>query len=97
MSLVPEKTVERIQFWENHTGPFSTNAVAIGITTTEATDLTTKTGVKDGFHRPQAKGGLRWIDRDRDYVYTENGAGSMTQPSGPRSRPSSWISEQVWI
>jgi hypothetical protein len=43
MSLVPEKIVDRIQFFENHTGPFSTNAVAIGITTTEATDLQTKT------------------------------------------------------
>jgi hypothetical protein len=43
MSLQPENIADRIQFWEDHTAPFSTNAVAIGITSTEATDLQTKT------------------------------------------------------
>src|SRR5688500_11078164 len=28
-------------------------------------DLTTKSWVKDGFERPEAKGGLGWIDQDR--------------------------------
>ncbi|WP_457096592.1 prolyl oligopeptidase family serine peptidase [Lysobacter sp. P5_B9] len=47
-------------------------------------DLTTKTWVKDGFYRAQAKGGLGWIDQDRVYVYTDFGAGSMTPSGYPR-------------
>lgn len=43
MSVVPKKTVERIQFYEDHTAPWAANAVAIGSTTTLVTDLTTKT------------------------------------------------------
>jgi len=43
MSLVPKKDVDRIQFYENHIAPFTTNATAIGILASEATDLQTKT------------------------------------------------------
>src|SRR5688572_8402577 len=38
-------------------------------------DLTSKTWVKDGFYRAEAKGALGWIDQDRVYVYTDFGAG----------------------
>ena len=47
-------------------------------------DLTTKTWVQDGFFRPEAKGGVQWIDRDTVYVYTDFGAGSMTTSGYPR-------------
>lgn len=43
MSLVPSKFPERVTFYENHIEPFTTNALAIGITTAEAADLATKT------------------------------------------------------
>ena len=36
-------------------------------------DLTSKQFVEDGFFRPEAKGGLGWIDRDTVYVYTDFG------------------------
>ncbi|GHA82751.1 prolyl oligopeptidase family serine peptidase [Cognatilysobacter bugurensis] len=47
-------------------------------------DLTTKQWIKDGFFRPEAKGGTDWIDRDNVYVYTDFGAGSMTESGYPR-------------
>jgi len=47
-------------------------------------DLTKKEWIKDGFFRPEAKGGLGWIDRDNVYVYTDFGAGSMTESGYPR-------------
>ncbi|GAB1594714.1 prolyl oligopeptidase family serine peptidase [Lysobacter sp. PAGU 2638] len=47
-------------------------------------DLTTKSFVQGGFFRPEAKGGLDWIDRDHVYVYTDFGAGSMTPSGYPR-------------
>ena len=47
-------------------------------------DLTTKEWVKDGFFRPEAKGGMGWIDKDTTYVYTDFGAGSMTPSGYPR-------------
>lgn len=47
-------------------------------------DLSTKTWVKDGFFRDEAKGALGWIDRDTVYVYTDFGAGSMTSSGYPR-------------
>ncbi|QNP42165.1 prolyl oligopeptidase family serine peptidase [Lysobacter solisilvae (ex Woo and Kim 2022)] len=47
-------------------------------------DLASKTWVQDGFYRPEAKGGLSWIDQDRVYVYTDFGAGSMTPSGYPR-------------
>src|SRR5689334_3796315 len=43
MSVVPSETVAKIQFFEDHNTPWSTNAVAIGTTTTEVTALATKT------------------------------------------------------
>lgn len=42
MGVVPTKPVQKIQFFEDHITPFTTNAVAIGITTTEVTDLGTR-------------------------------------------------------
>lgn len=48
-------------------------------------DLRTKEWVKDGFFRPEAKGGLSWIDKDTVYVYTDFGAGSMTTSGYPRT------------
>lgn len=47
-------------------------------------DLSTQTWVKDGYFRPEAKGGLQWIDRDNVYVFTDFGAGSMTSSGYPR-------------
>ena len=47
-------------------------------------DLTTKQFVKDGFFRPEAKGGLAWIDEDTVYVYTDFGPGSLTSSGYPR-------------
>lgn len=43
MSVVPRNTVPMIQFYEDHNTPWSTNATAIGTTTTEVTALATKT------------------------------------------------------
>lgn len=43
MATVPSDTAGKISFYENHTTPWSTNATAIGTTTTAVTDLTTKT------------------------------------------------------
>ena len=42
MSVVPKKMVERIDFYENHVAPWTTNATAIGTTTAIVTDLQTK-------------------------------------------------------
>ncbi|MBN6150969.1 S9 family peptidase [Xanthomonas sp. AmX2] len=47
-------------------------------------DLGSKQWVKDGFFRPEAKGGLGWIDADTVYVYTDFGAGTMTSSGYPR-------------
>ncbi len=47
-------------------------------------DLDTKTWVEGGFSRPEAKGGLQWIDIDTVYVYTDFGAGSLTGAGYPR-------------
>ncbi len=47
-------------------------------------DLESKTWVEGGFFRPEAKGGLQWIDRDTVYVYTDFGQGSMTESGYPR-------------
>ena len=46
-------------------------------------DLVTKSWVQDGFHRPEAKGGLAWIDRDNVYVYTDFGAGTTSSSGYP--------------
>ncbi|MEZ0469071.1 prolyl oligopeptidase family serine peptidase [Luteimonas salinilitoris] len=47
-------------------------------------DLAAKDWVEDGFFRPEAKGGLQWIDRDTVYVYTDFGEGSLTGSGYPR-------------
>jgi len=47
-------------------------------------DLPSKSFVADGFFRPEAKGGLQWIDQDTVYVFTDFGAGSMTSSGYPR-------------
>ena len=47
-------------------------------------DLAGKDWVKDGFSRPEAKGGLSWKDQDTVYVGTDFGAGSMTSSGYPR-------------
>ncbi len=47
-------------------------------------DLESKTWVEGGFFRPEAKGGLQWIDRDTVFVYTDFGQGSMTDSGYPR-------------
>jgi prolyl oligopeptidase len=47
-------------------------------------DLASKQWVKDGFYRPEAKGGLQWVDQDSVYVYTDFGAGSLTSSGYPR-------------
>jgi prolyl oligopeptidase len=47
-------------------------------------DLTSKQWIKDGFYRPEAKGGLGWKDADTVYVFTDFGAGSMTPSGYPR-------------
>jgi prolyl oligopeptidase len=53
-------------------------------TVTREFSLTTKSFVKDGFQRPESKGGLRWIDRDQVFVFTDFGEGSMTSSGYPR-------------
>jgi len=47
-------------------------------------DLSRKTWIEDGFFRPEAKGGLGWIDQDNVFVYTDFGDGSMTTSGYPR-------------
>lgn len=47
-------------------------------------DLTTKQFVQDGFFRPEAKGGLGWIDENTVYVFTDFGAGTLTSSGYPR-------------
>ncbi|WP_342595981.1 prolyl oligopeptidase family serine peptidase [Salinicola lusitanus] len=37
-----------------------------------------------GFERPEAKGGMTWIDRDTVFVYTDFGADSLTSSGYPR-------------
>jgi len=47
-------------------------------------DLGEKAFVKDGFEIAEAKNQFSWIDRDRIYVMTDFGPGSMTKSSYPR-------------
>lgn len=47
-------------------------------------DLERKAFVEDGFFRPEAKGGLVWIDHDRVYVYSDFGPGTLTESGYPR-------------
>ena len=47
-------------------------------------DVQSRQWIKDGFFRPEAKGGLGWIDADSVYVFTDFGDGSMTPSGYPR-------------
>src|SRR4051794_26727586 len=54
-SIVPNTVTDKISFYENHTTPWSANAVAIGTTATAVTDLTTKTtAARAAFNAQQA-------------------------------------------
>ena len=46
-------------------------------------DLATKQFVEGGFFRPEAKGGLAWIDEDTVYVFTDFGEGTLTTSGYP--------------
>jgi len=46
-------------------------------------DLTRKQFVEGGFFRPEAKGGLSWIDENTVYVFTDFGPGTMTSSGYP--------------
>ncbi len=48
-------------------------------------DLPTRAFVEDGFSRPEAKGGMSWIDRDTVYLSTDLGPGTMTTSGYPRT------------
>src|SRR6266496_2187135 len=51
MSVLPNKSVDRIQWCEQHLAIFAANAVAIGTTAAAVTDLTTKTtAARAGFN-----------------------------------------------
>ncbi|MFK7768947.1 MAG: prolyl oligopeptidase family protein [Mariniblastus sp.] len=47
-------------------------------------DMKTMKFVENGFTRPEAKGGIRWVDRDTVFVFTDFGEGSMTSSGYPR-------------
>ena len=53
-------------------------------TVTREFDLPSKAFVEGGFFRPEAKGGLGWIDRDTVYVFTDFGSGALTESGYPR-------------
>jgi len=53
-------------------------------TITREFDLASNTFVEGGFERPEAKGGMDWIDQDTVYIYTDFGPGSMTGSGYPR-------------
>ncbi len=52
---------------------------------TRELDLETLTWVTDGFVRPEAKGGLGWVDHDTVFAYTDLGPGTMTTSGYPRT------------
>jgi prolyl oligopeptidase len=47
-------------------------------------DLVAKQFVAGGFYRPEAKGGMSWIDRDHVYIQSDFGEGSLTTSGYPR-------------
>lgn len=53
-------------------------------TVTREFDMETKSFVKDGFYRSEAKGSLGWIDENTVFVSTDFGDGSMTTSGYPR-------------
>jgi len=48
-------------------------------------DRITRSFVKDGFSMPESKGGAAWVDQDNLLVFTDYGAGTMTDSSYPRT------------
>ena len=55
MSVIPKELVPKIEFFENHNTPWSSNAVAIGTTAGEVTALATKTtAARAAFNAQQA-------------------------------------------
>lgn len=53
-------------------------------TVTREFDLQSRSWVKNGFFRPEAKGRLSWIDIDTTYLATDFGPGSTTVSGYPR-------------
>lgn len=47
-------------------------------------DIDSRSWVEGGFFRPEAKGGMSWIDQDNVFVYTDFGDGSLTTSGYPR-------------
>ena len=47
-------------------------------------DLTSRSFVEGGFEKPEAKGRVSWIDRDRIFIATDFGEGSTTRSGYPR-------------
>ncbi|MDO4643538.1 MAG: prolyl oligopeptidase family serine peptidase [Cardiobacteriaceae bacterium] len=47
-------------------------------------DLNTRSFIKDGFYRPEAKGGMNWIDENHVFIETDFGPHSMTTSGYPR-------------
>ena len=47
-------------------------------------DIDTRQWIKDGYFRPEAKGGMSWIDQDNVFVYTDFGDGTLTTSGYPR-------------
>jgi prolyl oligopeptidase len=47
-------------------------------------DLEQRRFVADGFRREEAKGSMSWIDRDRVFIATDFGDGTMTESGYPR-------------
>jgi len=54
MSTVPVKRIDRVQFYQNHVAPWTTNATAIGLIAAEVTDMQTKaTAARTAYNNQQ--------------------------------------------
>ena len=47
-------------------------------------DIDSRQWIKDGYFRPEAKGGVSWIDQDNVFVFTDFGDGTLTTSGYPR-------------
>lgn len=47
-------------------------------------NIATKSFVEGGFVRPEAKGGISWVDRDSVFIFTDFGEGTQTSSGYPR-------------
>jgi hypothetical protein len=55
MSVIPPTRIGKVQFYENHIAPWTTNAAAIGVQPSAVTDLQTKTeAARDAYNAAQA-------------------------------------------